>query len=99
MMIFRYGGYVLFFGAVLVLGIEVLRYSEHNAWHLVTLEQAWRSFGAEGLDHAAEWVGNGPFPGVWEDVMLRFLDLPLLLVMAIGALILLFVSRRGPSVH
>jgi len=95
MIILRYIGYALSSCAILLLGFETVKYLENRSIDLITVQQAWRSYDAEGLDSINNTVSGSPFPGVWYDVIETVIDLPLLAVVVVLSAFLLFLSRHS----
>ena len=95
MIVLRYIGYALSSCAVLLLGFEIVKYLETKSSHLLTIQQVWRGYHAEGLEKLNKAISEGPFPGIWQDVVESFINLPLLAVIVMISAFLLFISRHG----
>ncbi len=95
MIVMRYMGYALISCAKLLLGFEVVRYLDTSSVRLVTVQQAWQAYSIDGLGKVSHSVQQGHFPGLWDDVIVSFIQLPLLGVMVSISVFLIFISRHA----
>ena len=95
MMIVRYMGYALSSCAIILLGFEIVRYLEIRAASLISVQQAWQSYNAASLNQLSVSIAQSRFPGLWEDLFMSLLSVPLLALLVVGSVFLLFISRHG----
>ncbi len=94
MNIVRYVGYAFLFFAVIMSGYEVVRYLDANYLRLMTVEQAWQSYNAMGMDSMRETVVESYFSGMLGDIFDFLIGLPLLFVLLLTGAFLMFISRH-----
>ncbi len=97
MNIVRYVGYAFLLFAVIMSGYEVVRYLDANYLRLMTVEQAWQSYNAMGMDTMRETVAESYFSGTLGDVFDFLIGLPLLSVLLLTGAFLMFISRHSDA--
>ena len=97
MNIVRYAGYAFLFFAVIMSGFEAAWYLDARYLLMMTVEQAWQSYNATGLEHMQEAVAESHFSGMLGDVFNFLVGLPLLLVLLLTGAFLMFISRHSDA--
>lgn len=87
-------GHVLVSCAFWLGGIEIVRLMESRNMALLSLQEVWQGLNKGGYDAFQHLISTGYFPGLWPDVIVPFMMLPLLFILLATGLLFEFMAFK-----
>ncbi|MEX1037007.1 MAG: hypothetical protein WDZ54_13735 [Sneathiella sp.] len=94
MIIGRIIGWILIGSAFLVLGHDILKYLNTEAWHSILLGELWYNLNPQGLNLTQAIVQRYLTPILWDPVILTVLLWPAWAVFLLPGVVLLLLFRK-----
>ncbi len=94
MIFLRYIGFGFWSGALLLTFYEIMRYLDTHIINLITVQQAWINKYESGLQVTNTTISENYFSGFFGDLMLVFINLPLLIVLILLGSFFVYTARH-----
>ena len=98
-MIARILAVILLMGALIAGGIEAVRSASAGSYELFSFGEAWYLVHSESLNMLQAGVQRHVAPWIWDLILLPILTLPLWVVLAVPALLLLWMAKPRTRSH
>ncbi|HLI10889.1 MAG TPA: hypothetical protein VKY65_04760 [Alphaproteobacteria bacterium] len=86
-------GWLLLFGAVLVVANEAYAWLDKGSYHIIAAGELWYDLDRDSLNLMQAVIQRYIAPALWDDVMRPLLLLPAWLILGVPGLVLVLLGR------